>query len=337
MMSGLGSRIMRSAFATSLLAVVASIASPLAAQEIKLRLAHVAPPQSTYQEAAVRFADELKKLSGGAMTVDIVPGGTLGDLGQLWVQNRQGSLDLHLIDVSAIVAMREARAFSALWAPFAFRDQAHLYAFFATDLFKDMMAAVEKETGVVWLGVAGDRPPRALSTASKSVVKPADLAGQKIRTPEHPVVVATFKAWGAIATPLKASELFVALRSGAVDGQDNGSIDFLAAGYADVQKIYVPIDYIHSAVGIWISGQRWRQLDDRQQGWLRDATRKAGEDGRRLHDAAMAAAMKGIVDKGVTVTKPDIGAFREASKPVIAEFEGKLWPAGLYEKIGAVK
>ena len=149
-MSGLGSRTMRSAFATSLLAVVASIASPLAAQEIKLRLAHVAPPQSTYQEAAVRFADELKKLSGGAMTVDIVPGGTLGDLGQLWVQNRQGSLDFHLIDVSAIVAMREARAFSALWAPFAFRDQAHLYAFFATDLH-----AILQNKGISQLVVTG--------------------------------------------------------------------------------------------------------------------------------------------------------------------------------------
>src|SRR5258708_23734298 len=200
MMRGFGLGTMHSVFVTTLLAAVGSVASPLAAQEVKLRLAHVATPQSTYEEAGVGFADELRKLSGGAMTVDIVPGGALGDLGKLWVQNRQGSLDLHLIDVSAIVAMREARAFSALWAPFAFRDQAHLYAFLATDLFKDMMAGVEKDTGIVYLGIAGDRPPRALSTASKPVVKPADLAGQKIRTPEHPVGVATFKAWGAIAT-----------------------------------------------------------------------------------------------------------------------------------------
>ena len=320
----------------ALLAVLGG-AVAASAQEIKLRLAHVAPPQTSYQDAAVRFADEVKKLSNGTITVEIIPGGTLGDLGQLWVQTRQGSLDLHLIDVSAIVAMREARAFSVMWAPFLFRDQAHLHTYIASDQFKELMAGIEKETGVVYLGIAGDRPPRALSTGSKAIVKPADLAGLKIRTPEHPVIVATFKAWGAIATPLKASELFVALRSGVVDGQDNGSIDFIGAGYTDVQKAYAPLDYIHSAVGIWSSGQRWAQLNEQQRSWLKEAANNAGLAGKPLHAAAMSVAEKTMTDKGVTISKPDIAAFREASKPVIAEFEGKLWPTGLYEKIGAMK
>ena len=319
------------------LLAVFSVATAASAQEIKLRLAHVAPPQTTYQDAAVRFADELKRLSNGTMGVDIIPGGTLGDLGQLWVQTRQGSLDLHLIDVSAMVAMREARALSVMWAPFLFRDQAHLHTYIASDQFKELMAGIEKETGVVYLGIAGDRPPRALSTGSRAVTKPADLAGLKIRTPEHPVIVATFKAWGAIATPLKASELFVALRSGVVDGQDNGSIDFIGAGYTDVQKAYAPLDYIHSAVGIWCSGQRWAQLSEQQRDWLKDATKNAGLAGKPLHAAAMAAVEKAMVEKGVTISKPDLAAFREASKPVVAEFEGKLWPAGLYDKIGAMK
>jgi TRAP-type transport system periplasmic protein len=318
------------------LAVFASLSSPIAAQELRLRMAHVAPPQTTYQEAAIRFADRLKVLSKGSMSVEIIPGGTLGDLGQLWVQTRTGSLDLHLIDVSAMVAMREARAFSVMWAPFLFRDQDHLHRFLGSDLFKEMMAGVEKETGVVYLGVAGDRPPRALSTKDKAVRQPADLAGLKIRTPEHPMIISAFRAWGATPTPIRASELFVALRSGVVDGQDNGSIDFLGAGYGDVQKNYTRLDYIHSVVGIWMAGQKYAALSDQQKAWIRQATAEAGIAGRAAHAVQMQEAMAKIAAQGIAVTEPDIAAFAAASQAVVLENEGKLWPAGLFARIRAI-
>jgi TRAP-type transport system periplasmic protein len=315
--------------------VVGSLAAQ--AQELKLRLAHVAPPQTTYQDAAVRFADNLKTISGGKITVDIIPGGALGDLGQLWVQTRTGALDLHLIDISAIVAMREGRGFSVMWAPYLFSDQAHVHRFLASDMFKTMMANVEKETSVVYLGDVGDRPPRALTTGSKVVNTPTDLAGLKIRTPEHPVIVGTFKAWGAVPTPIKASELFVALKSGLVDGQDNGSIDFLGAGYGEIQKAYMPIDYIYSSMGVWMAGQKWQALTEEQRGWLKAAAAKASADGRKLHADAMKAALDKIAASGITVAKPDIAAFRKASESVITEFEGKMWPAGLYGQIRDIK
>lgn len=312
------------------------LAAPAGAQEVRLRLAHVAPPQTSYQEAAVRFADRLRALSNGTMSVEIIPGGALGDLGQLWVQTRAGSLDLHLIDVSAMVAMREARAFSVMWTPFLFRDQDHLHRFLASDLFKEMMTGVERETGVVFLGIAGDRPPRALTTRDKPVRTPADLAGLKIRTPEHPIIIATFRAWGATPTPLRASELFVALRSGVVDGQDNGSIDFLSAGYGDVQKSYMTLDYIHSAVGIWMAGQRFAALSDQQKAWVRQAAVEAGVAGRPVHETQMRDVMARMAAQGITVVQPDVAAFAAASRSVVMENEGRLWPAGLFDRIRAI-
>jgi TRAP-type C4-dicarboxylate transport system substrate-binding protein len=313
--------------------LVTGLAGGVGAQDLKLRLAHVAPPQTTYQDAAVRFAENVKALSGGKITIEIIPGGALGDLGQLWVQTRTGALDLHLIDLSAIVAMREGRPFSVMWAPYLFKDQAHLHRFIEGAAFKSMMANVEKETSVVYLGDVGDRPPRALSTGSKVVTTPADLAGLKIRTPEHPVIVGTFKAWGAVPTPIKASELFVALKSGLVDGQDNGSIDFLGAGYGEVQKAYMPLDYIYSAMGVWMAGQRWQTLSEEQRGWLRAAAAKARDDGRKQHSAAMKAAADKMAAAGITIGKPDMAAFQKASESVIKEFDGKMWPAGLYQQI----
>jgi TRAP-type C4-dicarboxylate transport system substrate-binding protein len=319
------------AAAASLCAVL-----PAAAQDVTLRLGHVAPPQTTYQEAAERFAENLDELSGGTMAVDIVPGGALGTLGQLWVQTRAGALDLHLIDVGAMVAMQEARPFLVLWLPFLFEDQDHFRRYVASPTFERMMGEVEEATDLVWLGLAGDRPPRALTTADTPVVTPEDLAGLKIRTPEHPMIVGAFEGWGAAPTPLPASELFTALRTGLVDGQDNGVLDFVGAGYAEVQRQFMPLDYIHSGVGIWIGGPSWAGLDEAQRGWVREAAAMAGTQGAEVHDAAMEEAMASLEGLGVTVTEPDIDAFRAVADGMREGMEGDAWPEGLSAEIGGL-
>ncbi len=311
-------------------------AAPVSAQDLTLRLAHVAPPQTTYQAAAERFAESLSELSDGTIETEIVPGGTLGDLGQLWVQTRTGALDLHLIDVGAMIAMREARPFMVLWTPFLFADQAHFHRYVESDVFAEMMAEVEAATGVVFLGLAGDRPPRALTTADTAVRTPDDLAGLKIRTPEHPMIIAAFEAWGAAPTPLKASELFTALKTGLVDGQDNGVLDFIGAGYTEAQGYYMPLDYIHSGVGIWISPTRWASLSDAQKSWLKAAAAEAGAQGRALHAQAMADAMAQLPDLGVEVVAPDVDSFRFARDKLVEQMEGEVWPDGLAERIGGL-
>ncbi len=323
--------LIRSAAAVAALSLVTAAAQ---AQEITLRLAHVAPPQTTYQTAAERFAANLTELSGGTMSVEIIPGGMLGDLSQLWVQTRAGALDLHLIDVSATIAMKEARPFLVMWTPFLFSDQDHFHRFLASDTFKDMMSDVEDQTGVVYLGLAGDRPPRAVTTAKTPVTTPEDLKGLKIRTPEHPMIIGAFEAWGAAPTPIKGSELFNALKTGLVDGQDNGVIDFIGAGYAEAQGHYIPLDYIHSGVGIWMSPQRWGTLNEEQQSWVREATVQAGIEGRKLHAAQMKAAMNKLSELGVTVTQPDRDAFLYARDGIVGNMEGKVWPEGLAAIIG---
>ncbi len=306
------------------------------AADVTLTLGHVAPPQTTYQDAAVRFADRLKELSGGTMSVDIVPGGALGGLGELWVQTRTNALDLHLIDVGAMIAMKEARPFLVLFAPYLFRDQAHFHAYLESDVFADMMKDVEEKTGIVYLGYVGDRPPRVVTTTDTAVVKPDDLKGLKIRTPQHPFIINTFKTWGAASTPIEASELLISLKTGVVDGQDNGVIDFIGAGYADVNKFFAPIDYIHSGIGIWISPEKWASMSDKQKQWLKQAAEEAGAIGRKEHVEEMKDAFAALQEKGVTVTEPDLEAFRSSIAPMVSGMDGKAWPQGLYETISGL-
>lgn len=318
------------------LAVLVGAGGPLAAQDITMTLGHVAPPQTTYQDAAVRFQQNLSDLSGGTIGVDIVPGGALGGLGELWAQTRTNSLDLHLIDIGAIIAMKEARPFLVLFAPYLFDDQDHFRRYVESGVFNDMMRAAEEATGVVYLGYVGDRPPRVVTTNETAVVTPADLNGLKIRTPQHPFIISTFEGWGAAATPIGAAELLISLKTGVVDGQDNGVIDFVGAGYGEANKFFAPIDYIHSGIGIWMSPQRWASLSEEQQGWVKQAAAKAGADGKAIHDQMMTDAFGKLPELGVTVTQPDMEAFRASVVPMVTGMDGKAWPEGLYEAISGL-
>ena len=310
--------------------------TPVSAEDVSLTLGHVAPPNTSYQAAAERFAAELSELSGGTMSVDIVPGAALGGLSELWAQTRSSALDLHLIDIGGVIAMKEGRPFLVTWAPFLFKDQAHFHRFAESDLFAEMMGGLEEATGIKYLGYVGDRPPRIVTTSDTPVATPADLKGLKIRTPQHPFVIAAFEAWGASSAPIGAAELLIALKTGVVDGQDNGVTDFIGGGYAEANKHLTPINYILSGLGVWMSPGKWAQMSEDQRGWLMEAAMRAGAEGKKLHEAEVAAAFEQLDELGVTVTEPDLEAFRAAIAPWIAGTDGKAWPAGQYDLINGL-
>ena len=307
------------------------------AQTIKLKLAHVAPPTSSFQTAADRMNAHLKALSGGTMELEIVPGGALGSLVQLWAQLRAGSLDMTLIDVGAMTPMKEARIFTVVHMPYVFRDQDHWRRFVVSDVFKEMMGGVEKDIGFKYLGYLGDRPPRALTTRNTPVRAVEDIKGLKIRTPEIAAITETFKAFGANPTPIKASEIYTALQTGLVDGQENGIIDVVAAGWVEVQKYYMAIDYQQSGIGVWMSGVKWASLGDQQKGWVLEAAKRAGMDGLAAYERELEAAIAQAKAKGMEFIPVDKSGFIKATQSMVAEKDGVAWPKGLAERIGAIK
>lgn len=318
--------------------LTAATAAPTTARaEVTLRLAHVAPPTSSYQHAADLYAKHLKALSGGTMAVQIVPGGALGNLVQLWAQLRSGTLDMHLIDVGAIAPVKPAGQFALLSMPYLFRDQAHFQAYLESDIFKEMMGDATKAIGIRYIGYLGDRPPRALSTKTKAVKTPADLKGLKIRTPLNPAITGVFKIWGASPTPLRGSQIFTALQSGLVEGQDNGIIDIVAAGWLPVQKFYSAIDYMHSGIGVWMSGKRWDALTAEQKTWATEAAARTFAENKVLFPKQLAEAVAKAKAAGMTFVEPDRAAFRTAARPMIDKLDGKLWPKGLYDRINKLK
>jgi TRAP-type transport system periplasmic protein len=307
------------------------------AQPTTIKLAHVAPPTSSFQVAAARLNDALQKASNNTMQLEIIAGGTLGNIPQLWGQVRAGSLDMHLADMAAITAMKEARSFSITNMPYLFRDEAHYVNFVASPVFTEMMAEVETTANMKFVGFLGQRPPRALSTGKTPVKSLADIKGLKVRTPEIGAITDAFKAFGASPTPIRAAELYTALQTGLVDGQDNGITDTVSAGYTEVQKYFSPIDYLQSGIGVWVSAKRWSSLSPQQQGWLTKAAQEAGLAAKAAYAAENSDAFAKAKTKGMQILDVDKSGFQRVGAELINAKDGVDWPKGLADRIRAVK
>jgi TRAP-type C4-dicarboxylate transport system substrate-binding protein len=200
-----------------------------------------------------------------------------------------------------------------------------------------MMGEVETGAGIKYLGYLGDRPPRALTTSKTAVRTIEDIKGLKIRTPEVAAITEAFKAFGANPTPIKASEIYTALQTGLVDGQENGIVDVVAAGWVEVQKYYMAIDYQQSGIGVWMSGPRWKSLSPQQQEWVLQAAKQAGIEGRTVYEKELADAIAVAKGKGMEFVDTDKAGFIKAADGLIASKDGTAWPKGLVERIRAIK
>jgi TRAP-type transport system periplasmic protein len=318
--------------------LAAALLLPLVARAdvITLKLAHPAPPSSSFQTAAELYDANLQKLSGGSMRLEIIAGGVLGNIPQTWAQLRAGSLDMTLQDLAAVSAMSEAKSFRILNAPYLFRDADHYDKFLASPVYADMVSELEKAAGIKFIGYLDHRPPRALSTGKVAVRNINDMKGLKVRTPEVASITDAFKAFGASPTPIKASELYLAMQTGLVDGQDNGIVDVVAAGYTEVQHYYSPIDYLYSGVVIAMSGKRWASMTAQQKGWLEQAAAETRKTLVAAYQESVNDAYSKAKAKGMVILDVDKSGFQKIGAQLIQTQDGVDWPKGLAASIQAI-
>jgi TRAP-type C4-dicarboxylate transport system substrate-binding protein len=327
----------RKGFVTTLfiaLVAIAMAAPSYAARE--LRLGHPLPPTSAQHQWNLDFAKHLKELTSGELEVQVIGGGVLGNPKQQIAQLRAGKLDLWFFDISGLLLAKETREFSVLFTPFLFRDQGHYRRFLESTVFNEMMAGAQKKLEIVYLGSIGDRTPRGIFTTKKAVRVPADLGGLRMRTPGAPFIAEVWKAWGASPTKVRGSEIYQALVSGMVEGDDNGIATQLERGTIEVLKFYTPIHYVHSGVALFMSAKTWATLTPKQQEAAREAVRrvdKAHEPFEKVMEDYLARARK----QGLNVVEADLAAFQRSAEAVTVKFDGKFWPEGLRSRIQSIQ
>lgn len=303
-------------------------------ETVTLKIGTTAPPTTLVSQSAAMFGEKLAELSGGAMSIDLVTSGALGTTAQHYAQLEQGDLDIFVTAFDTETVMKDSKDFSIFVVPYAFDDCAHLRAFLETDRFAEMLGKVETANSVKYIGLVGDMLPRCLSTTNTPVHTPADLKNMKIRTPESTAIVKVWSAWGASPIQTPGSEIYSSLESGLIDGQDNDVVGSTSTPLYEVQSYYMEINYIQQANVMWMSQKTWDKLTEEQRGWVEQAIAQTdAEFSTDLFDVQYEASKALMEENNVTFVDIDLDAFKASAADVVAQLDGDLFSAGLYDYI----
>jgi tripartite ATP-independent transporter DctP family solute receptor len=323
---------MRSGWLVSWVVLFAALwCSPAAAQTV-LKMGTQYAPKSPAVIAMQKFADYVKEKTDGKYVVRIFPDGQIGPDREMQQALKMGTLDLLHATNNAPTLMKEGKNFEATAAPYVFRSQDEYRKFLQTPIHDEMAAALEPG-GSHLVGYAGDRPPRALTTTNTPVRVPADMKGLKIRVPGMKALMAFFQEVGSNPTPMPYTELFTALKTGVVVGQDNGIDNVEASGLYEVQKYYMKLDHARGVYMVYASTSKWKSWPDSLKKVLIDGCKMAGELENQLLAEYEKVAYKRLQENGMVILDVDQPAFEQIGKRVWTKFDGDLWDKGFMDRV----
>ncbi len=305
------------------LALSAVLLATASAQADEIRYALWAQPGEAQYEGAQEFKRVVEENSDH--TVTIFPGDQLGTPREVYAQMALGSTQML---ASGDPGLKEIEY---LALPYLMNGIDNYKKVLDTDFGKEWNERLTAERQVRMLGFM-PRSPRQIS-ANVVINSMDDLSGLKLRAPERDYYVESLRALGANPTPMAFAEVYTALQTGIVDGQENPVETIYAQKFYEVQKGVAMVDYINKPAYVVISDQFWQGLSEEDQALLQKAndasTAKVNElmpDQTKKYIAEMEAA-------GVTVTHPDKTPFMEATQSVRDNLGKGVWGEDIYKQI----
>jgi TRAP-type C4-dicarboxylate transport system substrate-binding protein len=229
-------------------------------------------------------------------------------------------------------------AWSILTSAYLFRDANHLNAFFESDLGAQMKKMVEDELKVKILGPTFFGTRQVGLKPKKKITTPADMAGVKLRMPGGDAWQFLGRSLGANPTPMAYAEVYTGLQSGAIDGQDNPLPNVQNMKFYEVMSQIVLTSHLVGFDLLTINLKTWQGMAPAQQKSFQAAVDKAIAWSAGEHLKREAELAEFFRKQGLEIYAPDVKAFREyAQKMYMGSDQAKTWPAGMLEKINALK
>ena len=230
--------------------------------------------------------------------------------------------------------------FSIFATGYVHQDAEHQVKVFNDPLMDPFKQKVEDELGVKLLAVMylGRRHVNLRQTKDElTVMKPDDLAGVNLRMPGTDAWQYLGKALGANPTPMAFTEVYTALSTGSVDGQDNPLPTVVDAKFYEVTNQIILTSHLVDLNYVAFSKAVWDKLTPEQQAIVQKAAVDAAESGRQKQLQKEQELVSFLKEKGLEIYEPDLKAFREhvQAQYVGSEF-AKAWPEGVLEKINAL-
>jgi tripartite ATP-independent transporter DctP family solute receptor len=316
-------------------AFAASSTLPLMAQgKTVLRISTPAVPDDWHAKMWTVFKERLEQSAPGMFDVQIHLNGTLFKQGTELTAMARGNLELAA--VSAFDIAKQVSAFSIFTAGYVIRNPAQQQKVFNGPIGAELFEQVSAKMDITPLATAylGTRQINLRST--RKVTTPADLKGVKLRMPSSKEWLFLGESLGATATPMAFGEVYMGLKTGTIDGQDNPLPSVRAAKFYEVTKQIVLTNHLVDSLFIAVSNKTWNSLNPKQQQAVRAAAQDAAHYNNQNRIQEEAQLVEFFQKKGLQVTVPDVDAFRKAVQSRYLQSDyAKTWPTGLLDRINA--
>ena len=318
---------------TKLFATLISICMvSMSANALELKFGHVGKPGSLFAETVENFAKIANAKLGSKAKVTVFGSSQLGDDKAGMQKLKLGTVDMWL--PSSVMASIHDE-FGVFDMPFIIKDRNHMMEVEKKVLPK-MAKNLEAKTGYQFIGV-WENGFRHITNNVRPINVPDDLKGIKLRTPKSKWRLKMFQSYGANPTPMAFSEVFTALKTGTMDGQENPYAQIASAKFQEVQKYLSITSHVYTPAYVAVHKDHYSKIpaDVRK---ILEAAAKENQKFVYKRAAELEKSLLDVIKKaGVKVNTANNAAFVKASKGVYDQFASEVATgAGLVKEISAL-
>ena len=289
------------------------------AQTVELKLGHVGSPGSLFDLSATEFAKRVKEKTGGKVVIQVYGASQLGDDTELLQKVKLGTVDLAL---PSTVMSSVVPAFGLFEMPYLVKDREHMKRIDKEIVWPTLVPIAEKAGYRVL--ATWENGFRQITNNLRPIKGPDDLKGIKLRVPKGKWRVKMFQSYGASPSAMGLSEVFVALQTGVMDGEENPLTQIYTSKFQEVQKYLSLTDHVYTPAYVVASPRKFDGLPEAVRKQIQQAAQETQpfvyETGAKMDEDLLGKLERG----GMKVNQADKQAFQKASKPVYDDFSTEV-------------
>ena len=300
----------------------------------EIKLGYVMSAGGASHDGALKFAELVKTRTGGRIQVKIYANGQLGNERELIEGLKLRSVDMIIVGPSLIGWY--APEYGVMEVPFLFRDYAHLDSTLVGEIGQEIEATISAKRKIHFLTYFR-RGPRYLTTTKRKVTSPAELKGLKLRVPELPVYIESWKHFGATPTPVAYSDMFMALKQGIVDGQENPLETICTSHLYEIQKYVMDTKHLLSYFIVAVGDPFYKKFTAEEQLIITIAMKEAADYQNNLVDKYEEYYKDVLRENKIEIIPVERKEFEQIAVRQIAPALSKRLTPGIFERISSVK
>ncbi|AWC20709.1 Extracytoplasmic solute receptor protein YiaO [Aminobacter sp. MSH1] len=302
-----------------LLLGAALLEAPASAETLTLKMSSPSPVTTMDTIMLQDMADKLKAKLGDDFKSDFHHSAALGDEDVHQQQIRTGQIDITTLTSDAVQLDPSWAVFDL---PFLFGDRTDVARMVDGEIGEKLRQSMREKIGVEVLAF-GEMGFRQITNNVRPITKPEDLQGIKLRVPGSPSRMLMFKTLGANPMTMNYGEIYLALQSGTIDGQENPLNNIVTSSMHEVQSYLSLSNHVYTPVTLVMNGARFDSLSDEQKAVVKEAALAAAVDSRKLGEQKDQELLDKLKAGGkISINEIDRSAFQAKSAAIYASVEG---------------